>query len=103
MRFEGDSVSVDFACTCQRENLKTARVGQDRTGPLHKLMQAAHLGHQTFSGAEEQVVGVCQHQLSSQFIELGWGNSFHRCLGADRSEDRGLQNTVGGDQLTGSG
>ncbi len=47
----------------QRENLETSRVGEDRSGPVHEPMQAAQLADQLVPGAQEQMVGVGQHDL----------------------------------------
>ncbi len=45
MGFEGNAIFVNFAQFIQRHYLKPATVGQDRTRPVHKFMQAAEALH----------------------------------------------------------
>ena len=60
----GDRVS-------QREHLEPAGVGQDRAAPAHEAVEAAELGDRLVARAEVQVVGVAEHDLRAERLELG--------------------------------
>ena len=54
----------------ETEDLKTSAVGQDRQGPIDKLMQAARRFDDLQSGADIQMVGVAEDNLSPHFQQF---------------------------------
>jgi len=66
-------------------------------------VQPAHFSHQFGAGAQVKVVSVGKHQAGANLIQLAGGDSFHRCLCADRGKNRGLQVSVGGVENTSPG
>ena len=52
MAFEGHPIVIDLAIFCQREDLVTARIGQDWAVPVHKIVQSAQFRNQLISRAQ---------------------------------------------------
>ena len=48
------------------ESLKAAAIGQDGSGPAHKLVQAAETAHRLYSRLKIEVVSIAQHDLGAQ-------------------------------------
>ncbi len=96
MAFESHPIFIDLAHLGQGKDLEAAGIGQDGVGPVHKLMQAAHLCHQVRAGAQVEMIGVRQNQAGANFFQLGGGDCFDGGLGADRRKDGGRNIAVGG-------
>ncbi len=61
-----DSVVIDGEQrVAEREDLETARVGEDRPVPAHEPVQPAELRDQCVAGAEVQVVGIAEQDLGA--------------------------------------
>jgi hypothetical protein len=61
MAFECGAIRVYFTDSCQRENLETARIGENGTRPPHKFVQAAHFRHQVSAWTQVEMVCIAQH------------------------------------------
>ena len=86
---------VDLAQTAQAEDLKSARIGEDRVGPGHELVQSAHLADEFVPGPQVEMIGVGQQDLHAEiFGQVALGEPFDRGLRADRHEDRRLDGPV---------
>ena len=86
---------VGHRAVAQREDLKAARVGDDRPPPAHELVQAAHLGDVLAAGADEQVEGVAEDHVVAQLGHLRGVQGLDRPGGGQRHEGRGAHLTVG--------
>ena len=84
------------------EHLETARVGEDRAVPVHKLVQAAQLGDGVLAGAHGQVIGIGKHDLGAELLDGLGGNTLDVCLGAHGHKDRRLDVAVRGVQHAGT-
>ncbi len=85
---------VSHAPVAHREDLKAARVGDDRAVPAHELVQAAHVAHQLVPGGQEEVEGVAQHHLVAQRGDVARLERLDRTAGGQRDECRGLNLAV---------
>ena len=88
----------DLAERCQREYLETAAVGEDGTGPIHELVESAHIMDQLVAGTIVEVVGVGQLDLTVNVIEQfnGGDTALDGGAGTHVHENGGLDVTVNG-------
>lgn len=93
-RGELDAFFADFAQRAQRKDLEAARVGEDRAVPAHEVVQAAVRGDHFQPRAQPQVEGVAEADLRTDFGEVARRHRFHRAVGADRHEDRCVDDAV---------
>ena len=84
------------------EHLETARVGEDRTVPVHKLVQAAQLGDSVLAGTHGQMIGIGKHDLGAELFDGLGRNALDVCLGAHGHEDWRLDVAVRGVQHAGT-
>ena len=83
----------------EAEDLEAAGVGQDRPVPGHEAMEPAHLAHQLMAGAQEEMVGVGQHDLGARGEEVRGGQALDRALGRHRHEGRRVDRPVRGELI----
>ena len=105
MRVEGHAFLGDLAQLGQTEHLKPAAVRQDGAVPFCEFVQAAHIGHQLITRTQMQMIGVAQHDLCADILEIqrrktaldgsGRGNILERG-GLYRTVDRGKLTAAGG-------
>ena len=92
---EVHALLLDSAQRGQREHLKSAAVGQDRSIPIHELVQAAHLTDNLVARADMQMVGVGQLNLTAQLLQILCGNrALDGALRSDILEHRRLYGTM---------
>ena len=92
---EGHALLGNVAQLGQAEYLKAAAVGQNGAVPAGKLVQAAHIGHDLVAGAQMQVVGVAQHDLGADILEVKGGKAALDGAGSgDIHKRRGLYGAV---------
>ena len=60
----------DLAEACEREDLKTAGVGEDRAVPPHEAVKAAHLADELVTRAKVEVVSVAG-SIAYEKVALG--------------------------------
>ena len=99
MGLEDDAVIGDLAEIGQRHDLETARIGEDRSRPVHEPVQSAEPGDDIGARAQHQMIGVGEHDLGP-----GRGHRFGRHRldgpgGADGDEGRGGDGAVGASDL----
>ena len=93
---ECDAFFRDFAERRQRENLEAAAVGQNGAGPVHKAVQTAEGSDNVFAGAEVQVIGVGQLDLTADLFQIfGGQTALDGGLRADVHKDGGFHRPVG--------
>ena len=66
------SVLCNLSQFRQRKNLVTATVGQDRSVPIHELMQAAEMFDYFDSRPDEQMIRIPENDLSVHFVQFAW-------------------------------
>ena len=71
---KGHSLFFDPAQTGEREHLKSAGVGKDRTVPVHELPKTAHLSHDLVAGTNVEVVGIAKLNLCTEPRKVNRGN-----------------------------
>jgi len=64
-RLEFHAGFVDFADRRQAEYLKTARIGQDRSVPVHEAVQATVLFDDGRAGPQHQVKGITENDFGT--------------------------------------
>ena len=96
MALEGHALFCDLAQRGQGEHLEAAAVGQDRTIPIHKAVQAACFLHQGFAGAQMQMIGIGQQNLRADLLHLAAGHGLDAGLRAHWHIDGRLNIAVGG-------
>ena len=70
VRSKAHTLLGNLAQLREREDLKSAAIGQYRSVPIHKLVQSAHLVNQSVTGAQVQMVGVGKLNLAVDFSQL---------------------------------
>jgi hypothetical protein len=97
MRLEDDTILADFGEGVEAEDLESARVGEDRAGPGHELVESTKGADGLVAGPEEEVVGIREDDPG---VELGFDvareDSFECGLGADGHEYGGFDDAVSG-------
>jgi len=88
MAFECHTIIVDFAGLRKRENLKTTRVGEHGTMPLHELVQATHVAYEFVAGAQVEMICVAQHERGIDVLKMFGCESLDCRLCANRREHR---------------
>jgi len=53
-------------------HLKSTRVGQDRSIPLHELVEATEALHTLMPGTQVEVIGVGEDDLGTERLQLSW-------------------------------
>ena len=87
MAAKGHTVGVQLTPVGQTEHLIAAGVGQNRSVPAHKVMQASQAFDPLVTGAQIKMVGIGQQDGSAQFSQvarlkrLDVGGSAHRGKG----------------------
>src|SRR5690606_30036490 len=89
-RAELHAVLVDLAQLLEAEDLKTARVGQDRAAPVHEAVQAAVSAHDVGPRAQHEVEGVAEHDVGAEVLELLGRHGLDAAVSADGHEGRRL-------------
>ena len=85
---EDDAVVGDLAQVLEAEPLESAAVGEHRPIPAHEAVEAAQPPDGVRAGAQEQVVGVGEHDAGADGAEVGRVQGLDRALGRDRHERR---------------
>ncbi len=93
-RRELDAFLGDLAQRAEREDLEAAGVGEDRFVPAHEAVQAAVRGDDLQPRAQPQVEGVAEADLRTDLVEVARRHRLDRAVGADRHEDRRLDDAV---------
>ena len=88
MRAEDHAFVRDFSQIGETENLKAARIGEDRSRPGHEAVQAAEPADAFVAGTQIQMIGVAEQNLHAQFGERLLGERFHRA-GGSHGHERG--------------
>ena len=95
-----DTFLRDLPQLRERENLKTAAIGQDRPAPVHKPMQPAKVPNDLHPRPNEKVVGVAENDLGLEFAQFAGAHAFHTPLSPDWHEGRRLDHAMRGRQAT---
>ena len=74
----------------EREDLESARIGQDGAIPTHETMDAAGAPKDFRAWPQEQMICVGEQNLRPCFFERTRELRLHRRLGPNRHEDRRL-------------
>ena len=91
MRVKADPFLFDLAKTRQRENLKSAAVGKNRSVPVHETVQSAEIPNQFVARPYMKMIGIGQDDLTAQICEVsGRKRPFDGCLRRDVHEYRRL-------------
>src|SRR5207247_1640393 len=77
-------------------DLEAAGVREERAVPAHEAVEPAERPDQLVPRAEEQVVGVREHELSARRAEVVRRQTLDGAARADGHEDRCLDHAVGG-------
>ena len=80
------AVVVHIADLGQRENLVAAGIGENRALPAHEVVEATELRHEIVPRPQVQVIGIGQHHLCAQRVDLLHDQALHGALGAHRHE-----------------
>jgi len=67
----------------ERENLKSATVGQDRSIPTEKPVQSAEIMDNLFTGSKRKMIGITQNHFGTSLFEL---SDFDPFDGSERSD-----------------
>src|SRR6266511_2150478 len=80
----------------EAEDLEPAGVGEEGAAPRHEAVEAAEAAHALVPGAEEQVVGVCEHDPRAERLEVARLERLHGGRGPHRHEHRGVDRAARG-------
>ncbi len=87
---------VEGAEVGEGEDLKAAGVGEHGAIPAAELLEAAECGNGFGAGAEEEVVGIAEDDLTAGGAGLSGGDALNGAAGADAHEGGGIEGAVGG-------
>lgn len=96
VRAECDALVRHVLEVAQAEDLEAARVGQNRAGPRHESMKAAHSPNQLMPGPQIEMVGVGEQNLNVETFEVLLGLAFDGRGRADGHERRRLDDAMRG-------
>ncbi len=96
---EAHALFGDLRLLGQGEYLEAAAIGQDRSVPTHKRVQAPRQVDELWTGPEHQVIGIRQDDLRAETFDLGRMERLDGGLRSDRHEDRGLDRPSAGLEL----
>ncbi len=95
VRLEQHPIFGNLPQGIQAEYLKATGVGQNRSRPLHELVQPAERPHRLVPRPKEEVIRVRQNDRRIDFIQqLLRRNALHRRLRPDRHKDRRRNDAV---------
>lgn len=98
---KGHAFLRDLAQLGKAEHLESAAVGQDGPVPAGKFVQTAHIGYQLITGTQMQVVGVAEHHLGADLLQILRGQAaLDGTGGGNILESRGLHRAMHGLELT---
>ena len=98
VRAERHTFLVDFAQFVEAEDLKSARVGQDRPPPRHESMQPAHPSHGLNPWPQVEVIRIAENDVRAQLFERVLRHAFDRRHRSHRHEHRCLDLGVRSEQ-----
>lgn len=78
----------------QAHDLESAGIGEGRAPPAHELAQATSLIEDIGAWLKVQVISIGKYRLGTELLYLHWGDSLHRCFGANGDERRSLDLSV---------
>src|SRR6266404_4259323 len=91
MRTKFSSFFRNLPQRTQRPNLKTTRVGKQRSPPSHKTVQSTTRTNHIDSGTQPKVIGVTENNARIDFsLECFEANALHRARSSNRHENRRL-------------
>src|SRR5437660_11344806 len=88
MRLKAHSLVRHLAQFGEAENLKSATVRQDGSGPPGEPVQSTHLSHDLMPRPQIQVVGVVQHETKRELLQVGSINPPYAPQRANRDQGR---------------
>ena len=98
------SLSFQFPDACEREHLKSSRVGEDGSVPCVEAVQPSCRPEHLESWPEVEVVGVSQDDAGTDvFAQLPEMHALHAAAGSHGHEDGGGDVAVVGVQHAGAG
>jgi hypothetical protein len=100
MRAEFDAVRFYFSNGREAEDLEAPAVGEDREGPIDEVVKATGSADDVHPGANVEVIGVSEDDLSTEFAEFAGVDGFHTALCADGHEDGSVDDAVGSVEAT---
>ena len=65
-----DALLLDLAQACQRKDLKSAGIGQNRAVPRHEFVQAAEIMHGLVARAQMEMIGIGKLDLTPYLFEV---------------------------------
>ena len=74
----------DFANIAEAEDLEAAGVGEDRSFPLHKVVQIAVQLHDLLTRTQPQMEGVAEDDLRAGRFNFFRRHPFYGAIGANR-------------------
>ena len=78
MRLKGHALVVDLIDSCERENLKSPAVRENRAIPVHEPMKLTQSLDTLVTGPQIEVISVAQNNLGIHSVELVRRNRLHR-------------------------
>src|SRR5690242_7039467 len=79
--------SVILRSSAKLNTWKPPEIGQDRSLPVHEAMQTTVGCNHLRAGPEHKVVGIAEHDLRAQTLELLGRHRLDRPIGTHRHED----------------
>ena len=82
----------------QAEHLEPAAIGQDRPLPINEPVQPARGADDIEPGADVEVIGIAEDDLSAHLAQLARVNRLNASLRADGHKDRRIHDSMRGRQ-----
>ena len=102
-RLKADALLGNLAQLAQAPDLKTARIGQNRSLPATEVMQVTVGLHHLGARPQHQVKGIPQNNFSANFLDIPRQHALDRAVSAHRHKGRGLYRAATECQLAAPG
>jgi len=97
------AILADPAQIPETEHLEAPGIRQDRSRPVHEIMQVTVFADDVGPRAQHQVKGVAKQNLRPALGDLFRTHALDRAVGAHGHESRRVQHTAGERQATAAG
>src|SRR2546426_2022646 len=94
MRAETPAFGGDFTQIRKTEDLIPSRVGENRMGPGHELVQTAELADEFVAGSQIEMIGIREDNFGAELLERFLTQALNGRGGADGQEERRFDRAV---------
>src|SRR5206468_10730349 len=91
---EAHAFGGDFTRMRKTEDLIPSRVGENRMGPGHEVVQTAELADEFVAGSQIEMIGIREDNFGAELLERFLTQALNGRGGADGQEERRFDRAV---------